>query len=225
MDLTKDNNGIDGLIENLPVPQEKYSLIYDKEKGNFVSPGAEKPKEVPVPVEQKEPTPTIISEPMVESKKKTKATKADKDRKWRNFTGISLLTPPVIISLVSAVHLVDWFRMGNSELLSWLLALSFEVLTISALIAMKQMKMFSAATRIFIWVAVFMLAALQIIGNIYSVFLKLNPGLIEQASVLAGMAYGHSSERMAAILLGAILPLTSLAFLKILANYWINTQK
>jgi len=161
------------------------------------------------------------------SAKPKKKRKMNSEAKLRLFTLIMLFIPPVTIATVSAIHLVNYFSIGNAIGLSITLAIAFETLTLSAFISLRQFHVLSAFTRAAVWITIFGLAALQVLGNVFSVYIHINETLAIQASELMGITYGDGIfvKRVISIMLGSILPLTSLIFTKVLANFWYETSK
>lgn len=121
-----------------------------------------------------------------------------------------------IVSIISTIHVVDFFRISNPEWLSVFLAIAFEVgaaASLSSIIIMDKMN------KTLIWGLFIILTLMQAMGNTYYAYTHLNnfQGWIE--------LFGFSDEdliyqkRMISIISGAILPLVSLGFIKSLVDY------
>jgi len=146
---------------------------------------------------------------------------------WRWLTIGTFSLPPAITSLVSAIHLYVWFSIGQNSILAVLLAIAFELLSIGSFVSITQLKILDDFARRAVWIAIFLLAGLQILGNVYSVFVYINTNsttLVEHAAALFKMEVGDTINRWLSILLGSILPITSLFFLKILASYLMAVE-
>lgn len=141
------------------------------------------------------------------------------------FTFWTLLAPPILISIVSIIHLYDLFSIGNRPSLAWIQAAGFEVLGISSIVAMRQMRVLSRFTRSAVWGVIILLTAYMMVGNTFSVFLNVDAGLLGDFSKLFGLNIDGRAERAVSIILGAVLPIMSLFFLKILSNFWYASQE
>ncbi len=148
--------------------------------------------------------------------------KAYNAKKWRLFTLTLLLIAPIIISLVSMLHLVEWFSIGNPVSLSIALAISYEILTIGTLLSLPQFNIFTFITRGSIVLVIIALTIMQIIGNVYSTFNHLNYTSMEVAAKLFGIS---TDGILISWIMGSMLPITSLLFLKLVANYWIKINQ
>jgi len=148
------------------------------------------------------------------------------ERKWRRFTIVSLFVAPLAISAVSIIHMFDWFLIGNNQYLSYALGVAYEWLIIAALISLRHFGVLSFFTRMFTWILIILLIFLQVAGNVYSVYLRITTKqeIVTVVSEFIGMEAGMEVIRLLSFAIGAILPLTSLVFMKILANYWVKTH-
>ncbi len=135
-----------------------------------------------------------------------------------------LIISPLIISIISAIHIYEFFQIGNSPLLAGVLAGAFEFLTMSALVAIWEFQILTKATRVFLWLMMLLLVFLMIAGNVYSTWLHLDVIQVERISALLNWNMGDSVSRVVAVFQGAILPITSLGFIKILVNYIIKRR-
>jgi hypothetical protein len=141
------------------------------------------------------------------------------DIDWSKVVIVILFLPALLISFVSAIHLYTWFGIGQSSILSGILAGAFELLSIGTFVIIGFLSILDPLAKKAVWVAIFVLLLLSVIGNVFSVFINLNTNLIVQASRLFGFNEGLQTERIISVLLGAILPITSVFFLKIGASY------
>jgi hypothetical protein len=134
----------------------------------------------------------------------------------RNFIIGTFVTLYVMVSIISTIHVIDFFRLSNPEWLAITLALSFEVgaaASLASIIALKKMN------KGIVWVLFFTLTAMQAMGNAYFAYMHLNDfqGWIE----LFGLVDSELIEqkRILSIVSGAILPLVALGFIKSLVDY------
>lgn len=148
------------------------------------------------------------------------------DLKQRSmFTVVSLLIPPILISFISALHMFEFFLMANPPFMAIVLAVSYEILNIAVLVAIWQFSIMSRGTRMFIWTALIALVALLVVGNCYANYLHLDPESISKFAAQWGLPNDVTTSRVLALLHGSLLPLTTVAFVKAVANYWMKTEK
>lgn len=133
---------------------------------------------------------------------------------------LAFIIPPLVISLISMIHVVSFFELSNNYWLSWALAAAFEFASISALFALTALTRIKKNT---IWILFFAIVTLQVIGNMYHSYIYMNPqdgNLLKMLSIL-----GIESEnlpwtlRILGFLQGGILPIVSLSFIKGLVEY------
>jgi hypothetical protein len=127
------------------------------------------------------------------------------------FVGLYL-----IVSIISTIHVIDFFRISNPEWLSVFLAIAFEVgaaASLSSIIIMDRMN------KLLVWSLFIMLTLMQAMGNTYYAYTHLSDfnswielfGLVEEDPIY--------QKRTISIISGAILPLVSLGFIKSLVDY------
>jgi len=156
------------------------------------------------------------------TKPKRKLTKAMIEKRWNNSVIIALFSTPLIVAFISMLHVRDLFDIGNFYYVSTALALAYELLLISAFAALRQLKILDGWTVGFLWLSIIILAAMQIFGNIYSIYIKIDPELAAQFAELVGMEPGIRCNRIIAIILGTPLPLTALFFIKVASSFWYS---
>jgi hypothetical protein len=122
----------------------------------------------------------------------------------------------VVVSLISTIHVIDFFKLSNPDWLAISLAIAFEIgaaASLAALIALKKM------SKWMVWGVFILLAAMQMMGNTYYAFTHLHDfqgwselfGLNEEELIF--------QKRVLSIISGAILPLIALGFIKSLVDY------
>lgn len=143
-------------------------------------------------------------------------------RKW--IIGI-FVTVPIISSLISAIHLVDLFQLGNYTWQSYLLSAAFEVGSIAAFLILGVLPNIH---RWMIWSVFFLLAGMQIIGNIFFSYdfvfrtLITTPSWLDSFNSFMGYFTGNdpnTNKMILSFLVGLPIPLISLFFLKSLVDY------
>jgi hypothetical protein len=134
----------------------------------------------------------------------------------RNFIIGTFVTLYVMVSIISTIHVIDFFRISNPEWLAITLAIAFEVgaaASLASIIAMKKMN------KGIVWALFITLTAMQAMGNTYFAYQHLQNyqswvelfGLIDEEII--------TQKRILSMVSGAILPLVALGFIKSLVDY------
>ena len=121
-----------------------------------------------------------------------------------------------IVSIISTIHVIDFFSLSNPSWLAISLAIAFEIgaaASLSSLIIMDKMN------KSLVWGLFFILTAMQMMGNTYYAFGHLHDynswvelfGLVDEDPLY--------QKRILSIISGAILPLVALGFIKSLVDY------
>ena len=121
-----------------------------------------------------------------------------------------------IVSIISTIHVIDFFSLSNPTWLAISLAIAFEIgaaASLSSLIIMDKMN------KSLVWGLFFILTAMQMMGNTYYAFGHLQNynswvelfGLVDEDPLY--------QKRILSIISGAILPLVALGFIKSLVDY------
>ena len=122
----------------------------------------------------------------------------------------------LVVSVISTIHVIDFFEMTNPKWLSVFLAIAFEIgaaASLASIIVMDKMNKF------IVWSLFFVLTAMQAIGNTYFAYTHLSD--FSEWSDLFGLSEEEPifQKRVLSIISGAILPLVSLGFIKALVDY------
>jgi hypothetical protein len=134
----------------------------------------------------------------------------------KNFIIGTFVTLYVMVSIISTIHVIDFFRLSNPEWLAITLAIAFEIgaaASLASIIALKKMN------KGIVWGLFFTLTAMQAMGNAYFAYVHL---VDYQAWIeLFGLVDSELIEqkRILSIVSGAILPLVALGFIKSLVDY------
>ena len=134
----------------------------------------------------------------------------------RNFIIGTFVTLYVMVSLISTIHVIDFFELSNPKWLAVTLALAFEVgaaASLASIIALKKMN------KGIVWFLFFILTAMQAMGNAFFAYTHLTNyqswvelfGLVDSDPI--------EQKRILSIVSGAILPLVALGFIKSLVDY------
>jgi hypothetical protein len=128
----------------------------------------------------------------------------------------TFVTLYVLVSLISTIHVIDFFELSNARWLAITLAIAFEIgaaASLASLIVLDKMN------KWIVWVLFFTLTGMQAMGNTYFAFTHLQDyqGWIE----LFGLNEEEPlyQKRVLSIVSGAILPLVALGFIKSLVDY------
>ena len=122
----------------------------------------------------------------------------------------------VMVSVISTIHVIDFFKLSNPDWLAITLAIAFEVgaaASLASIIALQKMN------KGIVWALFFVLTAMQAMGNTYFAYVHLENyqswielfGLVEEEPIF--------QKRILSIVSGAILPLVALGFIKSLVDY------
>lgn len=155
----------------------------------------------------------------------------DKTKLLRNLIIGTFITVPIFSSAISTVHLIELFSLGNTNWISILLALTFEIGSIASFLVLTIL---DKIKKSMVWFIFSVLSFMQIIGNIYYSFdyinnhLKLNPQYLDSFTELFSLFLGNDISTIKvflACLIAVPIPLISLSFLKSLIDYVKDDEK
>jgi hypothetical protein len=139
------------------------------------------------------------------------------EKRWLKYfiigTFVSLY---LVVSVISTIHVIQFFDLTNPKWLSVSLAIAFELgaaASLASLIALDKMNKF------LVWALFITLTAMQAMGNTYYAYTNIQDfqgwselfGLVEEDMIF--------QKRILSIISGAILPLVALGFIKSLVDY------
>lgn len=141
---------------------------------------------------------------------------------WAILT--SFLVIPLIVSVISTIHVINFFELSNYRGLAVALSLSFEIGALSALAGLVVLDKINKNVIYFIFI---ILTMYQMMGNTYFAYdmlsekMKIKPDLLTNWTELFGFDTEDNVliKRIIAIISGAILPIVSLCFLDLSVNY------
>jgi len=139
-----------------------------------------------------------------------------KNRAAHYFIIGSFVTLYLLVSIISTIHVVDFFKLSNPTWLAVSLAIGFEVgaaASLASLIILEKMN------KSIVWGLFILLTAMQAMGNTYYAFAHLEnfTGWIELFGLQEeDLIY---QKRILAIISGAVLPVVALGFIKSLVDY------
>lgn len=122
----------------------------------------------------------------------------------------------LLTSIISTIHVIDFFKLSNADWLAITLAVAFEVgaaASLASIIALKKMN------KGIVWALFFLLTAMQAMGNTFYAFTHLHD--FQSWIDLFGLTDFEliAQKRILSIVSGAVLPLVALGFIKSLVDY------
>ena len=128
----------------------------------------------------------------------------------------TFVTLYLLVSIISTIHVIDFFLMSNPKWLAISLAIAFEVgaaASLASIITLDKMN------KGIVWGLFILLTLMQAMGNTYYTYVHLNNfqgwvelfGLVEEELIY--------QKRVLSIVSGAILPIVALGFIKSLVDY------
>lgn len=148
-----------------------------------------------------------------------KALKPSTIKNWIIGIFVGLYT---ITSIVSTIHVIDFFDLSNPHWLSIILSIAFEL---GAMACLAAIVILDKTSRWMVWVLFSLITAMQMSGNMYYAYTHLENyrGWIEM--------FGLEGEdplmqkRILSFVSGGILPLVALGFIKSLVDYIKPAEK
>jgi hypothetical protein len=128
----------------------------------------------------------------------------------------------IITSLVSTIHVIDFFRLSNPNWLAVTLAIAFEI---GAAASLSAIIILDKTSRWLIWTLFILITTVQILGNMYYAYTHLKDyqfwselfGINEEEPIF--------QKRILSVASGAILPIVALGFIKSLVDYIRPSKK
>lgn len=128
----------------------------------------------------------------------------------------TFVTLYLLVSIISTIHVIDFFLMSNPKWLAVSLAIAFEVgaaASLASIITLDKMN------KSIVWGLFILLTLMQAMGNTYYTYVHLNnfQGWIELFGLVdEELIY---QKRVLSSVSGAILPIVALGFIKSLVDY------
>jgi len=140
----------------------------------------------------------------------------DKNKLVNGFIIGTFVSLYVLVSIVSTIHVIDFFELSNPRWLAITLAIGFEIgaaASLASLITLDKMN------KTIVWALFLTITAMQMQGNMYYAFLNLEDyqGWVELFNLIEWEPLAQ--KRLLAFVSGAILPLVALGFIKSLVDY------
>jgi hypothetical protein len=139
-----------------------------------------------------------------------------KDKLVKNFIISVFAMLYIVTSLISTIHVIDFFELSNPRWMAISLAIAFELgaaASLASIIALDKMN------KTLIWALFIIITAMQVQGNLYFAFKNAQGydswvqlfNLVEEDPLY--------QKRILSFVSGAILPLVALGFIKSLVDY------
>ena len=137
--------------------------------------------------------------------------------KWVNgFIIGTFVSLYLLVSIISTIHVIDFFELSNPKWLAISLAIGFELgaaASLAAIITLDKMN------KTLVWALFLVITAMQMQGNMYYAFINMGDfttwselfNLIEEEPLY--------QKRVLSIVSGAVLPIVALGFIKSLVDY------
>ncbi len=138
----------------------------------------------------------------------------------------AFLSVPILASIISTLHIVQYLMLGNPGWMSIFLSVTFEVGSIASFLALSVIDRIKKTMIIFIFLILFLM---QVIGNVYFSFdycgIKIHEigswlnTFVELMKPIFAFEDQNTYRFLLSLLIGLPVPLVSLAFLKSLTDY------
>lgn len=139
-----------------------------------------------------------------------------KEKFAKGFILSTMIGLYVIVSLISTLHVIEFFEMSNPQWLAVSLAIAFEI---GAAASLASIIVLEKTSKTLVWSLFILLTAMQMQGNMFYTYTHLENfkdwielfGLQEEELI--------TQKRILSIVSGAILPVIALGFIKSLIDY------
>jgi len=141
----------------------------------------------------------------------------DKNRLVSRFVILTFVLLYALVSIISTIHVIDFFELSNPYWLAVTLAIGFEL---GAAASLASLVILDKTNKTLVWTLFIAITVMQMQGNMFYAFTNLGSeyatwselfGLIEEETLY--------QKRVLAAVSGAILPLVALGFIKSLVDY------
>jgi hypothetical protein len=121
-----------------------------------------------------------------------------------------------LVSIISTIHVVEFFRLSNPDWLAITLAIAFEI---GAAASLAAIIILDKTSKTLVWMLFLLITLMQMMGNMYYAYVHLVEfkswselfGIMEEEEIF--------QKRVLSIFSGAILPIVALGFIKSLVDY------
>ncbi len=145
----------------------------------------------------------------------------------RKLTVGLFLAVPFLSSLISTLHIVTFFGLGNLPWMAVVLAIAFEIGSIASLMTLAVL---DRINRFAVWFIFVVLISMQMIGNVYYTYDFVSTMMASNAQWINNFVElievttmqkldPRTTKLVLSLLIGLPIPVVSLAFLKSVADY------
>ena len=156
-----------------------------------------------------------------------------KPNDFRKIVVGSFLAVPALSSLISTIHIITFFGLGNMPWMAIILALAFEIGSIASLMTLAVL---DKVNRFAIWFIFFILVIMQMLGTVYYTYDFISQSMVSNPQWITSfidlvemMTMQKLDPRMSkfilSLLIGLPIPVISLAFLKSVSDYLKPEEK
>jgi len=139
-----------------------------------------------------------------------------KEKFAKGFILSTMIGLYAIVSIISTLHVIEFFEMSNPRWLAISLAVAFEI---GAAASLASIIVLEKTSKTLVWSLFILLTAMQVQGNMFYAYTHLENfqdwielfGLQEEELI--------TQKRILSIVSGAILPIIALGFIKSLVDY------
>ena len=126
-----------------------------------------------------------------------------------------------LVATISMINSVEFFDISHNRIMSWVLALGFEL---GAAASLAAILILDKTNKVMVWGLFILLTSFQMMANSYHAYINLENyipwielfGLTEEDLI--------TQKRILSIISGAILPIVALGFIKSLTDYIKPTE-
>lgn len=142
--------------------------------------------------------------------------KMNRDLIVKRFVISTFVVLYILVSLISTIHVIDFFELSNPYWLAVTLAIGFEL---GAAASLSSLVILDKTNKTLVWALFGAITLMQMQGNMYFAFINLED--FSTWSELFGLDEEEPlyQKRVLAAVSGAILPLVALGFIKSLVDY------
>ena len=127
-----------------------------------------------------------------------------------------------LVSIISTIHVVDFFKLSNPTWLAITLAIAFEV---GAAASLAAIIILDKTSKSLVWLLFILITLMQMMGNMYYAYTHLGDYSFWSQLFALDEEEAIFQKRVLSIVSGAILPIVALGFIKSLVDYIRPSEK
>jgi hypothetical protein len=121
-----------------------------------------------------------------------------------------------LVSCISTIHVIDFFKLSNPTWLAITLAIAFEV---GAAACLAAIIILDKTSKSLVWLLFILITLMQMMGNMYYAYIHLGDYSFWSQLFALDEEEPIFQKRVLSIVSGAILPIVALGFIKSLVDY------